>query len=102
MSVDIRREADDLIRFYGELVRRLGQNGVQDIAELLALHDQLCRALEAISAHEVGWVAEQAQRLIGELVRMDSNLESLRRLKIALGGVDESTDGSGPGGHHLR
>ena len=89
MSVDIRREADDLIRFYGELVRRLGQNGVRDVAELLALHDQLCRALDAISAQEVGWVADQAQQLIGELVRMDSNIQSLRRLKMALNGVDE-------------
>ena len=84
MSVDIRREADDLIRYYGELVRRLGQNGVRDIAELLALYEQVGRAVDAISAQEIGWVAEQAQRLIGEFVRMDSNLEALRRLKVAL------------------
>jgi hypothetical protein len=89
MSVDIRREADDLIRYYAELVRRLGQNGVRDIAELLGLYDQVSRALEAISTQEIGWVAEQAQRLIGELVRMDSNLEALRRLKTAFAGVRE-------------
>jgi len=96
MSVDIRREADDLIRYYGELVRRLGQSGVQDIAELLALYDQLSRAVEAISAHEIGWVAEQTQRLIGELVRMDSNLDALRRLKASFADRGESTDGTGP------
>jgi hypothetical protein len=84
MSVDIRREADDLIRYYGELVRRVGQSGVRDIGELLALYEQIGRAVDAISAQEIGWVAEQAQRLIGEFVRMDSNLEALRRLKAAL------------------
>jgi DNA-binding GntR family transcriptional regulator len=84
MPVDIRREADDLIRYYSELVRRLGQNGVRDIAELLALHEQLRRAVDAVSVQEIGWVAEQTQRLIGELVRMDSNLDSLRRLKTIL------------------
>jgi hypothetical protein len=84
MPVDIRREADELVRYYGELGRRLGQNGVRDVAELLALHEQLSRALEAVSRQELGWVADQAQRLIGELVRMDSNLEALRRLKTLL------------------
>jgi DNA-binding GntR family transcriptional regulator len=87
MPVDIAREADDLIRYYGELVRRLGQNGVRDIAELLALHEQLRRAVDAVSSQEIGWVAEQTQRLIGELVRMDSNLDSLRRLKTVMSGA---------------
>jgi hypothetical protein len=85
MSVDIRREADDLIRYYGELVRRLEHTGVRDIGELLALYERIGRAIDAISTQEIGWVAEQAQRLIGEFVRMDSNLESLRRLKSVLG-----------------
>ena len=85
MSVDIRREADDLIRYYGELVRRLEHTGVRDIGELLALYERIGRAIDAISTQEIGWVAEQAQRLIGELVRMNSNLESLRLLKTALG-----------------
>ena len=85
MSVDIRREADDLIRYYGELVRRLEHTGVRDIGELLGLYERIGRAIDAISTQEIGWVAEQAQRLIGELVHMNSNLESLRLLKTALG-----------------
>jgi hypothetical protein len=93
MSVDIRREADDLIRYYGELVRRLEHTGVRDIGELLALYERIGRAIDAISTHEIGWVTEQAQRLIGELVRMNSNLDALRLLKTALGGADERGDG---------
>jgi hypothetical protein len=88
MSVDIRREADDLIRYYGELVRRLEHTGVRDIGELLALYERIGRAIDAISTQEIGWVTEQAQRLIGELVRMSSNLDALRLLKTALGAID--------------
>ncbi len=85
MSADIRREAEELARYYGELVRRLGQSGVRDVADLLALHERLARALEAVSRQEIGWVTEQVQRLIEVLVRMDSNLDALRRLKQSLG-----------------
>jgi len=90
MSFDIRREAEELVRYYGELVRRLGQNGVRDVADLLALHERLGRALEAVSRQEIGWVTEQVQRLIEVLVRMDSNLDALRRLKVALGALPEA------------
>ena len=81
MSMDIRREAEELARYYSELVRRLTQNGVRDVEDLLALHERLSRALDAISRQEIGWAAEQVQTMIASLVRMDSNLQALRRLK---------------------
>jgi hypothetical protein len=85
MSVDIRRETEELMRYYGELGRRLTQNGVRGVPDLLALHDQIKRALDAFSRQEIGWAAEQTQRLVETLVRMDANLAALRRLKAALG-----------------
>ena len=88
--MDIRREADELVRYYSELRRRLAQNGVRDIAELLALHDRLSRALATFSSQEIGWIAEQAQHLVEALVRMDSNLAALRHLKTTLEGTAES------------
>ncbi len=90
MSVDIGREAEELVRYYGELMRRLGQSGVRDVADLLALHERLARALDAVSRQEIGWVTEQVQRLIEALVRMDSNLDALRRLKRALSALPEA------------
>jgi hypothetical protein len=89
--VDIHREADDLSRYYSELGRRLAQTGVRDVPELLALHERLRRALDAVSPQEIGWAMEQAQRLIESLVRMDANLQALRRLKQSF----EGRDGSG-------
>jgi len=89
MSVDIRRETEELVRYYGELVRRLGQSGVRDVADLLALYERLGRALEAVSRQEIGWVTEQVQRLIEALVRMDADLDALRRLKSTLSTAPE-------------
>jgi hypothetical protein len=90
MSVDIRRETEELVRYYGELVRRLAQSGVRDIADLFALYERLGSALDAVSRQEIGWVTEQVQRLIEALVRMDADLDALRRLKKTLTPPPES------------
>jgi hypothetical protein len=84
MAIDIGREAEELVRYYSELTRRLPQNGVRDVSELIALFEQLRGALDAIGHQEIGWATEQTQRLVEALVRMDANLQALRRLKSAL------------------
>jgi hypothetical protein len=92
MAIDIRREAEELVRYHSELVRRLGQAGVRDVTELLALYDRLRRALDAVSRQEIGWAAEQVERLVERLTELDRNLGALRRLKAAL----EAQTGPGP------
>jgi hypothetical protein len=84
MASVIQREADELWRYYSELGRRLAQTGVRDVTDLLGLYEQLRRALDAVSRQEIQWALEQAERLIETLVRMDSDLQSLRALKTAL------------------
>ena len=84
MAGDIRAQAEELVRYYSELGRRLAQTGVRDIAELVALYEQLRRALDAISRQELGWAAEQADQLRAQLARLDTDLTSLRRLKRAV------------------
>lgn len=81
MSADIRREAEELFRYHSELVRRVAQTGVRDIPDLLALHEQLKRAVDAVSRQEISWAAEQAERLIAGLGQLDADLHALRRLK---------------------
>jgi len=92
MSVDLRREAEELARYYSELVRRLAQTGVRDVPDLLTLYERLHRALDAVSRQEIGWAAEQTQRLVESLVRMDSNLQALRRLKSVLAQLPPAPD----------
>jgi hypothetical protein len=84
MANDVQREADELWRYYSELGRRLAQTGVRDVPYLLGLYEQLQRALDAISRQEIQWALEQAERLIEMLVRMDSNLQALRALKVGM------------------
>jgi hypothetical protein len=86
MATDVQRKAEELVRYYSELVRRLSQTGVRDIGELIALYEQLRRALDTVSRQEIAWAAEQTQGLIEGLVNMDASLQALRGLKAALGG----------------
>ena len=90
MATDIRRDADQLMRYYGELMRRLTQNGVRDVGELLALYEQLQRAVSAQTPQEIAWACDQVQALVRQLVSMDSNLQALRRLKLAFAQLPES------------
>jgi hypothetical protein len=84
MSSDVQREADELWRYYVELGRRLAQTGVRDVPDLLGLYEQLRRSLDAVSRQEIQWALEQAERLIETLVRMDSDLQALRALKVGM------------------
>ncbi len=84
MTGEVQREAEELWRYYTELGRRLAQTGVRDVPDLLGLYEQLQRALDAVSRQEIEWAIEQAQRLIGLLVHMDSRLQALRALKQGL------------------
>jgi hypothetical protein len=96
MANDFRREAEELARYYSELGRRLTQHGVRDVADLLALHERLTRALEAVTRQELGWAAEQTQRLLEHLVQMDASVQGLRRLKadLAAGAAGDGTGGT--------
>lgn len=85
MSTQIQRDAEELVRYYSELVRRLGQGGVRDVADLLTLYEQLRRALEAVSQQEIDWATEQTGRLMASIGRLDAELQALGRLKKTLG-----------------
>lgn len=102
MSIDIRREAEELVRYHAELVRRLAQSGVPDVAELLARYEQLRRALDTFSQQEIGWAAEQVQRVVDVLVRMDANLQALGRLKRTLDVIDQHGSAPSPGLRAVR
>lgn len=83
MSIDVQREAEELVRYYAELRRRLEVAGVRDVADLMQLYERLQRALGTVSRQELVWTTEQTHRLVEALVRMDATLQTLRRLKAA-------------------
>src|SRR5579875_51238 len=96
-SSDLHRQADELVRYYGELERRVIQAGVRGIGELLTLYERLRAALGAVGAQEIGWVAEQTEGLLQALVRMDDKVQALLRRKAARGQGSESAGGCADG-----
>ncbi len=93
MSTDLRRETDELARYYAELTRRLAHVGVRDTAELLQMYEQVRRAADAVAHQELGWMTEQVGRLVDAFGRMDAQLKMLRRLKESLGPLPEPNSG---------
>lgn len=84
MSEDLRKESEQFVRYWGEIVRRIGRGGMTDVAHLVALYEQLKRALDSVSVQELAWADQQAKHLIDKLVAMNSKLEKIRRLKANL------------------
>jgi len=92
MLDQMRRQTEDIVRYYGELNRRIANTGMDGIPKLLELSTQLEMALSEIGAHELQWVADEIKRLLDELVRMDSQLQRLRELKMLLEGAPEQEE----------
>ena len=96
MPEDLRKESEELLRYFGELVRRIGHGGITDIAQLVALYEQLKRALGSVSTQELVWADEQARRLAGKLDVVSRGLEAMRQLKSRLEDTDNDPGGSEP------
>lgn len=86
MSTDAARMADEFLRYYEELVGRMARTGVRDVGEVLGLAAQVQRALAAVSRQEIDWAAERVDALLAELTRIEMELATVKRLKLAVGG----------------
>ena len=82
---DLRRQANDLLVFYGKMQNRLSQAGVEDPAALVVLFNQLQRGLESIDSQELDPAIAEVERLIDGLGRMQADLRILRELKQRVG-----------------
>jgi hypothetical protein len=98
MADDLRRESEEFIRYCTEISRRIGRGGVNDIRHLLALYEQLRRALDGVSAQELLWADEQARRLVEKFLGLTANLEALRRLKSQIEGDADDDQARGGNG----
>ena len=84
----MRRQTEDIVRYYGELNRRVSSAGMDGIPKLLELSTQLERAVAEVAPQELEWVGAEIKRLLDQLVQMDSQLQRLRELKLQLDGSD--------------
>jgi len=81
---NIRRQTEDIVRYYGELNRRVAATGTDGIPQLLELSKQLESAVAEVAAQELTWVGAEIRRVLEELAHMDAQLRHLRELKAML------------------
>ena len=78
---DLRKQANDLLVFYGKMQNRLSQAGVSDTGSLVSMFKQLERGLDAVALEELDPALQEVTRLIDSLNRMQGDLQVLRDLK---------------------
>jgi hypothetical protein len=78
---DLRKQANDLVVFYGKMQNRLSQAGVSDTSSLVSMFKQLERGLDAVALEELDPALQEVTRLIDSLNRMQGDLQVLRELK---------------------
>ncbi len=94
MLEHMRRQTEDVIRYYGEINRRVGQVGLEGVPGLLEVTHQVEAALSTVAPQEIEWIVAELRRLLEQLVRIDSQLQRLRELKMHL---EEATPSEIPG-----
>ena len=88
MLEDMRRQTEDIIRYYGEIDRRVAHIGIDGVTGLLELSHAIETALRVVAPQELEWVIGEIRSLLDRLVRVDAEIAQLRALKRAL--ADES------------
>jgi hypothetical protein len=89
MAEEMRRQTEDVIRYYAELDRRVATTGMDGIAGLLMVSQHVETALAVLAPQELEWMVRELRTLLARLVRMDSQLQELRALKVVLSDDDE-------------
>jgi hypothetical protein len=95
MPDHLRRQTEDIIRYYGELNRRVANAGMESIPNLIEVQKQLELAVAEVATQELNWVGDEMRRLLDELVEMNGKLQRLRELKTTINGLPGEQDDSG-------
>ena len=92
MFEHMRRRTEDIIRYYGELNRRIEHAGIDSVPRLLETAAQVERALAEMTTQELVWVADEIKRLLDELIEMEAQLQRLRELKTVIADTPQQED----------
>ncbi len=77
-------QAEAVLRFSGELQRRMSEVGVEGVGGVMALYAQLRSALEKVSHDELDWAGAEVTRVIESLNKISDELGRLQALKTSL------------------
>ncbi len=76
--------AEAVLRFSGEVQRRMSEVGVEGITGVMGLYTQLRSALEKVSHDEIDWAAAEVNRVLESLNNIGDELRRLKSLKLSL------------------
>jgi hypothetical protein len=77
-------QAEAVLRFSGEVQRRMLEVGVEGIGGVMGLYAKLRSALEKVSHDELDWAAAEVSRVLDSLTKMSDELKRLKALKLSL------------------
>ena len=77
-------QAEAVLRFSGELQRRMSEVGVEGVTGVMTLYAQLRSALEKVSNDELDWAASEVSRVVESLNKISDELSRLKALKTSL------------------
>jgi hypothetical protein len=92
---DLRKQANDLLVFYGKMQNRLSQAGVSDTGSLVSMFKQLERGLEAVALEDLEPALQEVSRLVDSLNRMQADLQVLKELKLRVEKTRSALGGRG-------
>ena len=96
LDAELRQETAELVRAHGEILRRLGQEGVSGVEELAERFEQIRRATGSLSADEIAAAIARVDALLGRLRRTRAELDELGQMQIALGVGGSSGESDDP------
>jgi len=77
-------QAEAVLRFSGEVQRRMLEVGVEGIGGVMGLYAKLRSALEKVSHDELDWAAAEVGRVLDSLTAMSDEIKRLKALKLTL------------------
>jgi len=77
-------QAEAVLRFSGEVQRRMSEVGVEGIGGVMGLYAKLRSALERVSHDELDWAASEVTRVLDSLNLINDELKRLKALKLSL------------------
>ena len=96
LDAELRQETDELVRAHGEILRRLGQEGVSGVEDLKERFDQIRRATQSLSVDEIRAAIGRVDDLRERLRRTRAELDALGQMRLALGLGQSAGDAGEP------
>ena len=90
---DLRKQANDLLCYYGKMQNRLSQAGAPDTGSLVSMFNQLQRGLDAVALEELDPAIQEVNRLVDSLGKMQADLQVLKELKTRVAKMRAIVDG---------